>query len=135
MTVTDSIDKVVAEMLEDSAEYINEDDECTAQYVGMVLAKFANRLAALRVVPEAVTLEVPHQECYSDPNGDSWLDSPDDAEFVHGRKVGDTYTLRVSHYSIYRTYRVTKAPDDDSDDYEVEPLPPPPAAPSEGEPE
>lgn len=64
----------------------------------------------------------PHQECYSNDDGDSWRDSPDDAEFVDGLTVGDTYVLTVSHYSVERTYRVTKAPDETSDDYEVEPV-------------
>ncbi|MGH8083909.1 MAG: hypothetical protein ACREPV_01355 [Lysobacter sp.] len=69
-----------------------------------------------------VALEVPYQECYADTDGDTWFDSPDDAEFTQGRKVGDTYEVRVSHYSIQRTYVVTKAPDDTSDDYEVQPF-------------
>ncbi len=64
----------------------------------------------------------PHQECYSDNDGDSWYDHPADAELVTGLAVGETYTLTVSHYSVERTYRVTKVPDDLSDDYEVEPV-------------
>lgn len=64
----------------------------------------------------------PNQECYSDNDGDSWYDHPADAEFVEGLAVGETYTLTVSHYSVERTYRVTKVPDDVSDDYEVEPV-------------
>ena len=68
------------------------------------------------IIPE------PHQECYSDNDGDSWYDHPADSMLVDGLAVGDTYTLSVSHYSVGRTYRVTKAPDETSDDYEVEPV-------------
>jgi len=64
----------------------------------------------------------PHQECYSYDGGDTWFDSPEDIDLVGGLEVGDTYTLTVSHYSVERTYRVTKVPDDVSDDYEVEPV-------------
>lgn len=67
-------------------------------------------------------IPTPHQECYSDNDGDSWYDHPADSCLVDGLAVGDTYTLSVSHYSVGRTYRVTKAPDGTSDDYEVEPV-------------
>ena len=68
------------------------------------------------------TIPQPHQECYSDSDGESWFDDPADSCIVDGMAVGDTYTLQVSHYSVGRTYRVTKAPDETSDDYEVEPV-------------
>jgi hypothetical protein len=60
------------------------------------------------------------QECYSNDDGDSWFDHPADAEFVDGLGIGDKFELTVSHYAIRRTYVVTKAPDDENDDYEVE---------------
>ncbi|GEM_PF-5837653 len=71
---------------------------------------------------DAPTIPEPHQECYSDNDGDSWYDHPADSMLVDGLSVGDTYTLSVSHYSVGRTYRVIKAPDETSDDYEVEPV-------------
>lgn len=71
---------------------------------------------------DAASITEPHQECYSDDGGDSWYEHPADAAFVQDLKAGDTYILTVSHYSVERTYRVTKAPDETSDDYEVEPV-------------
>ena len=67
--------------------------------------------------------DAPSIECYS-YDGDQWFDSPDDIEFVAGRRAGDRFTLMVSHYSINRDYVVTKAPDKFGDDYEVKPTPP-----------
>lgn len=67
------------------------------------------------------TIPQPHQECYSDSDGESWFDNPADSCLVDGLAVGDTYTLSVSHYSVPRTYIVTKVPDETSD-YEVEPV-------------
>lgn len=64
----------------------------------------------------------PWQECYS-IDGDFWRDCPDDCDFVEDMSLGDTFELMVSHYSVQRTYRVTKVPDEESDDYEVEPVP------------
>lgn len=78
----------------------------------------AEQPVALDAIPE------PSQECYSD-DGDSWCDDPADVDFVAGLDVGDTYELMVSHYSVQRTYVVTKVPDDHSDDYEAEPRPSP----------
>lgn len=71
---------------------------------------------------DEANIPAPHRECYSEDGGDSWYEHPADAELVYGLKVGDTYTLIVSHCSVERTYRVTKAPDEASDDYEVEPV-------------
>ncbi|HWT40983.1 MAG TPA: hypothetical protein VN081_07020 [Dongiaceae bacterium] len=59
-------------------------------------------------------------ECWSNDDGDSWGEHPADAEFVDGLDVGDTYELLAGWNSVRATYRVTKAPDDTSDDYEVE---------------
>lgn len=58
--------------------------------------------------------------CYSGNDGDSWRDCPDDCDFVEGLKVGDTFELQASVRSWSETFRVTKAPDDGNDDYEVE---------------
>lgn len=65
---------------------------------------------------------VPLADCYSNNDGDSWLDCPDDIEFVHGLKVGDEYELKASIWAWPERFRVTKVPDDTSDDYEVEPV-------------
>ena len=58
--------------------------------------------------------------CYSDDHGDYWRDCPDDCDFVEGLKVGDTFELQASIRAWSETFRVTKAPDETSDDYEVE---------------
>lgn len=60
-------------------------------------------------------------KCYSNNHGDTWLDCPDDSNFVDGLQVGDEYELQVSVPYWPERFRVTKAPDDSSDDYEVEP--------------
>lgn len=76
------------------------------------------QLAALKAAQQAV--RVIKANCYSDDNGDYWRDFPDDCDFVDGLKVGDTYELQASIRSWSETFRVTKAPDETSDDYEVE---------------
>lgn len=58
--------------------------------------------------------------CYSNDDGDYWRDCPDDCDFVEGLKVGDTFELQASVRSWSETFRVTRAPDETSDDYEVE---------------
>jgi uncharacterized Ntn-hydrolase superfamily protein len=65
-------------------------------------------------------VQVIKANCYSDDNGDYWRDCPDDCDFVDGLKVGDTYELQASIRAWSETFRVTKAPDETSDDYEVE---------------
>ncbi len=72
--------------------------------------------------PQAVQPVAPQLKanCYSDDNGDYWRDCPDDCDFVEGLKVGDTYELQASIRAWSETFRVTKAPDETSDDYEVE---------------
>ncbi|MEN5159723.1 DUF4406 domain-containing protein [Achromobacter spanius] len=64
----------------------------------------------------------PVADCWSDNDGDSWFDHPADAEFVDGLKVGDEYELQAGIRSWTERFRVTKAPDDTSDDYEIEPV-------------
>lgn len=63
---------------------------------------------------------MPPFQCWSDNDGDSWREHPADADLVDGLKVGDTYELLAGWESVRATYRVTKAPDAESDDYEVE---------------
>lgn len=57
---------------------------------------------------------------YSSDDGDTWLESPSDIEFVNGLKVGDEYEILAVQNSVSLKFRVTKAPDESSDDYEVE---------------
>lgn len=65
---------------------------------------------------------VPVADCWSGNGGDSWRDSPDDCDFLGGLKVGDEYELQASIRSWPERFRVTKVPDDVSDDYAVEPV-------------
>lgn len=74
--------------------------------------------AEIAAAPQAA--QVIKANCYSDDNGDYWRDCPDDWDFVDGLKVGYTYELQASIRSWSETFRVTKAPDETSDDYEVE---------------
>ncbi|MDH1477785.1 hypothetical protein N5F13_25200 [Comamonas thiooxydans] len=60
--------------------------------------------------------------CYSDDEGDTWRDCPDDCEFVEGRALGEEFELQASIRSWTEVFRVTKVPDETSDDYEVEPV-------------
>src|SRR3546814_5781379 len=65
-------------------------------YARTMLAAAAHRLAHPAPAPDVALIDVPHQECYSDGDGDTWFDCPDDAEFTQGRKVGDTYEVQRS---------------------------------------
>ena len=65
---------------------------------------------------------VPVANCYSDDDGDRWRDRPDDCEFVEGRALGEEFELQASIRSWTEVFRVTKVPDENSDDYEVEPV-------------
>ena len=104
----------VYEAIADSKAALDELDEAR-QRVGISLA--ATQPAAQAVQPVAPQLKA---NCYSDDNGDYWRDCPDDCDFVEGLKVGDTYELQASIRAWSETFRVTKAPDETSDDYEVE---------------
>lgn len=64
----------------------------------------------------------PVANCYSDDDGDTWRDCPDDSDFVEGRQLGEEFELQASIRSWSETFRVTKVPDETSDDYEVEPV-------------
>lgn len=72
---------------------------------------------------------IPPYDTFSKNDGDSWRDCPDDADFVDGLKVGDEYELLAGWKAERVTFRVTKAPGDESDDYEVEQVTPHPTAP------
>lgn len=97
-------------------EDLSDDQEAElAQWVCDVLNARAYALAALAGKPT-----MPPFQCWSDDDGDTWLEHPADAEFVHGLKVGETYRLTAGWRCVDAVYLVTKAPDDASDDYEVE---------------
>lgn len=120
------IDRIaqLREAIEDVPETLGAQCNGRAYSVRDNLNCVADLIAATAQHPAAVdgAMEVPHQECYSNDDGDTWLDSPYDAEFIDGLALGDEFELTVSHYSIRRTYRVTKVPGEDSDDYEIEPV-------------
>ena len=71
--------------------------------------------------PAAQAVE-PVADCYSNDDGDTWLDCPDDWTFVDGRAIGEEFELQASIRSWPEVFRVTKVPDEASDDYEVEPV-------------
>ena len=76
--------------------------------------------AAPDVAGEAVACEPIY---YSNDDGDSWYDSPDDIDFIDALdppEIGAEYELHVAYKNAIRTYKVTKVPDEISDDYEVE---------------
>lgn len=73
--------------------------------------------AALAAVKLAASREY---DCYSNDDGDRWLDTPDDIEFVDGLQIGDQFELLAGWRADRVTFRVTKVPDSDSDDYAVE---------------
>src|SRR3546814_11643167 len=58
-------------------------------YARTMLAAAAHRLAHPAPAPDVALIDVPHQECYSDGDGDTWFDGPDDAEFPQGRDRKD----------------------------------------------
>ncbi|MGW8423268.1 hypothetical protein [Comamonas sp. HJ-2] len=65
---------------------------------------------------------VPVANCYSNDEGDTWSDCPDDCDFVDGRALGEEFELQASIRAWKEVFRVTKVPDETSDDYEVEPV-------------
>ncbi|WP_313329806.1 hypothetical protein [Comamonas sp.] len=72
----------------------------------------AGDLAAVQAEPVA--------DCYSDDDGDTWRDLPSDIDFVQGRKLGEEFGLQASVRSWPEIFRITKVPDENDDDYEVE---------------
>ncbi len=65
---------------------------------------------------------VPVANCYTNNEGDTWSDCPDDCDFVEGRALGEEFKLQASIRAWTEVFRVTKVPDETSDDYEVEPV-------------
>lgn len=105
------------------ARALDEDDFQAANRLLLQIATEHTTPPAPVAVPVDVgSIPVPSLECYSDNDGDTWFESPDDHELVQGLAVGDVFELDVSHYSVTRQYVVTKAPDGESDDYEVAPV-------------
>lgn len=66
------------------------------------------------------TIGVEDTLCYSNDDGDTWYDCPDDIAIVDGLNSGDKFELLVSTRAKRKTFVVTKAPDDSNDEYEVE---------------
>ena len=100
--------------------------------------EFAEALTAARkalaAAPQAaVAAPLPPYDTFSNDDGDSWQDCPDDAKFVNGRQLGEEFELLAGWQAERVTFRVTKVPDDESDDYEVEEVTAPAAAQKGGE--
>ncbi|PWB21363.1 hypothetical protein DCO45_02905 [Comamonas sp. JNW] len=73
-------------------------------------------------IAQAEVQAEPVADCYSDDDGDTWRDLPSDIDFVQGRKLGEEFELQASIRSWPEVFRVTKVPDENDDDYEVEPV-------------
>ncbi|CAG9205423.1 hypothetical protein BGLA2_1720046 [Burkholderia gladioli] len=88
-------------------------------------------LRALLTSPRAA---VPAPDLYWFGDHEHGFECPDDAAIVHGRKLGERFTLKASWYADM-LFEVTKVPDDNDDDYEVREVDAAPAAPvAEAEP-
>lgn len=101
------------------------DDEMRQIFSDHAIAFYSYFIPFVRAIEQAVLARVgavPLADCWSDNEGDSWRDSPEDCDFLDGLKVGDEYELQASIRSWPERFRVTKAPDGVSDDYEVEPV-------------
>lgn len=78
--------------------------------------------AMLESAPE-VSGDAVEPRYYSNDEGDSWYDFPDDVDFLSDfdpLEIGTEYELDVAYRNAKRRYKVTKIPDENSDDYEVE---------------
>lgn len=85
--------------------------------------------AMLAAAPQgAVAATLPPYNVFSDDDGDSWREHPADADFVEGLQLGDEFELLAGWRPVRVTFRVTKVPDDENDDYEVEEVTAPAAA-------
>jgi len=94
----------------------------------------AGLLAILAAAPQAaVAAPLPPYDVFSDDDGDSWEQHPASDNFVHGLQLGDEFELLAGWHAERVTFRVTKVPDDESDDYEVEEVTAPAAAQKGGE--
>lgn len=85
----------------------------------------AEHTRALLTSPRAA---VPAPDLYWFGDHEHGFECPDDAAIVHGRKLGERFTLKASWYADM-LFEVTKVPDDNDDDYEVRALDAAPAAP------
>ena len=86
-------------------------------------AYFARTVRALLATATGLPAQaVPVANCYSNDEGDTWSDRPDDCDFVDGRTLGEEFELKASIRAWPEVFRVTKVPDETSDDYEVEPV-------------
>ncbi|UVS95688.1 hypothetical protein [Burkholderia glumae] len=81
---------------------------------------------ALLTSPRAAGLPAPDLYWFGDH--EHGFECPDDAAIVHGRKLGERFTLKASWYADM-LFEVTKVPDDNDDDYEVRAVAAAPAAP------
>lgn len=77
---------------------------------------------------QAEPVALPPYDTFSNDDGDSWQDCPSDAKFVNGRNPGEEFELLAGWHAERVTFRVTKVPDDENDDYEVEEVNPAPVA-------
>jgi hypothetical protein len=92
-------------------------------WVAAMISVVGHDIRALKGTPAAAVANAqPVADCWSNDEGDTWRDSPDESDFVNGLKVGDEYELQASMRSWPERFRVIKAPDETSDDYEVEPV-------------
>ncbi|WP_244120295.1 hypothetical protein [Burkholderia gladioli] len=89
-------------------------------------AQLINAARALLTSPRAAGLPAPDLYWFGDH--EHGFECPDDAAIVHGRKLGERFTLKASWYADM-LFEVTKVPDDNDDDYEVRAVDAAPAAP------
>ncbi|QGA37540.1 hypothetical protein GAS19_07690 [Burkholderia glumae] len=85
----------------------------------------SDTLRALLTSPRAAGLPAPDLYWFGDH--EHGFECPDDAAIVHGRKLGERFTLKASWYADM-LFEVTKVPDDNDDDYEVRAVDAAPAA-------
>lgn len=85
-----------------------------------------NEARAERDQLKSCAVSSPQADCYSADGTEYWVDCPDDIDFVDGRTLGEEYEIYASVRAWKQCYRVTKVPDDVSDDYEVELVTPAP---------
>ncbi|MBY4674519.1 hypothetical protein K6W12_28250 [Burkholderia multivorans] len=84
--------------------------------------------AAASPAAEAVSIPMATPALYFYGDHEHGFECPDDAAIVSGQKLGDRFTLTAAWYADV-LFEVTKVPDEESDDYEVQQVaaPQPPA--------